>query len=61
MKQKQKRMAGKMCLADREKNMQRLYGKSRIEYRMEGKRLREDIARVSELKLEERKNGFRTR
>ena len=41
---------------DREENMQRLYAKSRIEYRMEGKRRREHIAK----KLEERKTDFRT-
>lgn len=59
---KQKRLAGKkMHRADREENMQRLYAKSRIEYRMEGKKRREDIAQTSALKLKEWKKGFRAR
>ena len=58
---KQKRTANKMHLVDREKNLQRLYAKSRIDYRMEGRRRREDIAQISALKSEERKNDFRTK
>jgi len=52
-----RRMASNIPFVDREENMmQRLYAKSRTEYRMEGKRRREGIAK----KLEERKTDFRT-